>query len=83
MRGRTLERYQAYQIGSMLGMWSIDELREKENENPLPDGKGSKHYVQLNMQAVEEPPKEVDDAEKSEGELTTKEPKENSEAENE
>jgi HK97 family phage portal protein len=83
MRGRTLERYQAYQIGSMLGMWSIDELREKENENPLPDGKGSKHYVQLNMQAVEDPPKEVEDTEKAEGESTTKEPVGDSEEEDE
>jgi len=59
LRGRTLERYQAYQIGNLMGMWSIDELREKENANPLPNGAGSKHYVQMNMAAVEDIGKEI------------------------
>lgn len=54
LRGRTLDRFQAYQIAMDRGIYSIDDIREKENENPLPDGVGSKHYVQMNMMAVED-----------------------------
>lgn len=34
------------------GIHSVDEVRDKENENPLPDGKGADYFHQVNLVAV-------------------------------
>jgi HK97 family phage portal protein len=47
LRGDTLSRYQAYNIGRQGGWLSANDIREKENENPV-DG-GDVYLVPLNM----------------------------------
>lgn len=38
LRGKTLERFQAYQLALQNGIYSANEVREKENENPFEGG---------------------------------------------
>ena len=40
MRGNTKARYEAYSIGLMHGFFNVDEIREKEDVNPFPNGLG-------------------------------------------
>ncbi|THA78404.1 phage portal protein [Streptomyces sp. A0642] len=47
LRGDTLTRYQAYAIGRQWGWLSANDVRDKENENPV-DG-GDDYLVPLNM----------------------------------
>lgn len=42
-----------YEKMQNLGNYSIDEVRELEDKNPLPNGKGSKHRVSLNSISLE------------------------------
>jgi HK97 family phage portal protein len=49
LRGDLLSRYQAYAIGRTWGWLNADDIREKENMNPLPNGQGSKYLTPLNM----------------------------------
>lgn len=49
LRGNTTARYAAYNIGRLGGWLNVDEIREKENMNPLPDGKGQIYLEPLNM----------------------------------
>jgi HK97 family phage portal protein len=49
LRGNTGTRYQAYQVGLFSGFLWIDDVREKENLNPLPDGLGKRSMVQAAM----------------------------------
>jgi HK97 family phage portal protein len=49
LRGDTKTRYEAYNIGRNGGWLSSDDIREKENMNPLPDGKGKIYLEPLNM----------------------------------
>jgi len=57
LRGKTLSRYQAYNIGRNAGFLCVDDIREKENMNSLPDGKGQIFLEPLNMKpAGSEPP---------------------------
>jgi len=49
LRGDTASRYSAYSIGRNGGWLSADDIREKENMNPLPDGKGKEYLTPLNM----------------------------------
>jgi hypothetical protein len=49
LRGKTLERYQAYNIGRNGGWLCVDDIRDRENMNPLPDGKGQIFLEPLNM----------------------------------
>lgn len=49
LRGKTLSRYQAYNIGRNAGFLCVDDIREKENMNSLPDGKGQIFLEPLNM----------------------------------
>lgn len=55
LRGDTLTRYNAYQIARNNGWMNVDEIRQRENMNPLPDGKGQVYLQPLNMQPVGEP----------------------------
>lgn len=52
LRGDTAARYSAYAIGRNWGWLSIDDVREKEDMNPLPDGRGGDYVQPMNMQAI-------------------------------
>jgi HK97 family phage portal protein len=57
LRGSIKARYEAYNIGRNGGWLCVDDIREKENMNPLPDGKGKIFLEPLNMkEAGKEPP---------------------------
>lgn len=49
LRGKLLERYQAYAVGRQWGWLSADDVNELENRNPLPDGQGKIYLVPMNM----------------------------------
>lgn len=49
LRGDFLKRMQGYAIARQWGWLNVDEIREKENMNPLPDGKGQVYLEPLNM----------------------------------
>lgn len=54
MRGKTLDRYNAYRIASNGASWmNADDIRESENRNPLPQDKGQVYLAPLNMTPVE------------------------------
>lgn len=54
MRGKTLDRYNAYRIASNGAAWmNADDIRERENLNPLPDDQGQVYLAPLNMTPVE------------------------------
>ena len=64
LRGDITSRYAAYNIGRNAGFLSPDDIREKENMNPLPDGKGKIYLQPLNMiEAGTEPPEPAPPAE--------------------
>jgi HK97 family phage portal protein len=47
-RSDLLTRYQAYQVGTLNGWLSRNEVRAKENMNPIDDGHGDEYRVPLN-----------------------------------
>ncbi len=49
LRGDIKSRYEAYSIGRQNGWLSADDIREKEDMNPLPDGQGKTYLIPLNM----------------------------------
>jgi HK97 family phage portal protein len=49
LRGDIKTRYEAYAIGRDRGWLNADDIREKEDMNPLPDGQGKIYLVPLNM----------------------------------
>lgn len=64
LRSDIKSRYSAYNIGRNAGFLSPNDIREKENMNPLPDGKGDIYLQPLNMiEAGTEPPEPVPPAE--------------------
>ena len=40
LRGDVKARNEAFALGRKWGWWNVDEIRQKNNENPLPDGQG-------------------------------------------
>lgn len=62
VRADITSRFNAYQTGIRAGIYNVDEVRSKENMNPLPDGKGQNFFAPLELQVLgdNEPP-EVDD----------------------
>lgn len=70
LRGDLKSRYDAYAVGKQWGWLSSDDIREKENENPLPDGHGQTYWMPLNMrpanQAGHSEPQKSDGGEKNE-----------------
>lgn len=52
IRGDIVTRYGAYQTALQNGFANIDEVRAKENLNPLPDGKGQEYRVAMNTEPV-------------------------------
>jgi HK97 family phage portal protein len=49
LRGDIESRYQAYAVGRQWGWLSADDVRSKENMNPLPDEAGQIYLVPINM----------------------------------
>lgn len=49
LRGDLKSRYEAYAIARNWGWLNVDGIRERENMNPLPDGKGQIYLQPLNM----------------------------------
>lgn len=47
-RGDMLTRFQAYQVGTLNGWLSRNEVRARENLNPIDDGHGDEYRVPLN-----------------------------------
>lgn len=56
LRGDVKSRYMAYNIGRNAGFLCADDIREKENMNPLPDGKGQIFLQPMNMVPLGEAP---------------------------
>lgn len=50
LRGDIKTRYDAYATGRQWGWLNGDDIAEKENMDPLPDGQGTAYLVPLNMQ---------------------------------
>lgn len=59
LRGDSAARAQFYKELFYLGVFSIDEIRRKENLNPLPGELGQLHWMQLNLAPIEEARKPV------------------------
>lgn len=59
LRGDILTRYQAYVFGKRNGWLNADEVREKENMNPIPDGKGKEYIVEKNMIGLDDLGKDI------------------------
>ncbi len=55
LRGNVAARTQYYMAGRQWGWLSVDDIREKENMNPLPDGKGKIYLEPLNMRPAGSP----------------------------
>ena len=54
LRGKTLDRFNAYRIATNGAAWmNADDVAEKENMNPLPEGKGQIYLAPLNSSPVE------------------------------
>ncbi|WP_051811954.1 phage portal protein [Kitasatospora sp. MBT63] len=53
LRGDTLARYQAYAVGRQWGWLSANDVREKENQNPVEGGDA--YLVPLNMVPADQP----------------------------
>lgn len=49
LRGDITSRYGAYAVGRQWGWLSADDIRELENQNPLPDKAGKIYLTPLNM----------------------------------
>jgi HK97 family phage portal protein len=54
LRGDTASRWASYTAGLDRGVYSIDDVRELEDRNPLPDGLGERHFVPLNMAPLDQ-----------------------------
>ena len=52
LRGDFLARMRAYASALQNGIFNIDEVRDDEEKDPLPNGSGKKHHIQLNMAPV-------------------------------
>lgn len=54
LRGDFKTRMDGYASALQNGHMNIDEVRDLEDRNPLPNGAGSHYHIQLNMQALPE-----------------------------
>jgi len=52
LRGDLLSRYQAYAIARNWGWFCVDDIRGKENLNPLPGGQGQIYLEPINMREL-------------------------------
>jgi HK97 family phage portal protein len=62
LRGDLASRYRAYAIGRQWGWLSADDIRNKENQNALPDAKGQIYLTPTNMAPAGEDPAKDDGA---------------------
>jgi HK97 family phage portal protein len=53
-RGDTATRWNAYEAGLRNGIYSVDDIRELEDLNPLPDGLGDVRFAPLNMAPLDQ-----------------------------
>lgn len=60
LRGDTMSRFAAYNMGIQGGWLNADEPRAWEDLDPIPDGAGQTFRAPLNMAAVNGPPAEPD-----------------------
>ena len=49
LRGDTLQRFQAYTLARSGGWLNVDEIRDRENLAPIPDGSGQNYLQPMNM----------------------------------
>jgi len=49
LRGNIKSRYEAHVLGLQNGILNVDEVRDKEDMNPLPNGQGQIYRVPMNM----------------------------------
>lgn len=68
LRGDTLSRYSAHKIAKDSGWMNADEIREIEDMNPVPEGKGKIYTIPLNMIPVDQIVKQDDVDKESEPE---------------
>lgn len=61
MRGTPDQRASFYNAGRLSGWLNGDEIRARENMNPIPDGKGAAYWQPLNMVPLGETFASVDD----------------------
>lgn len=61
MRGDFKTRQEGYAIGRNWGLLSADDVAEREDMNPLPDGRGTTYLIPLNM-VVAPTPEQADAA---------------------
>lgn len=54
LRGDTRTRWAAYTAGMDRGVYSIDDVLEMEDRNPLPNDMGKRHFVQLNTAPLDQ-----------------------------
>ena len=52
VRGDMASRYAAYVLGKRNGFLNADEIRDRENFNPIPDGLGQEYIIEKNMQGL-------------------------------
>jgi HK97 family phage portal protein len=64
LRGSTLDRYKAYEIGRRNEWLSADDVRELENLNERPDGEGNE-YKNPNVKSIASGKSEMDEADHS------------------
>ena len=64
LRGDAKTRSEVYQSGVSYGRWSINEVRAKENENPIPGG--DTHFVPVNVVPLEVAIKAGEDSDEGE-----------------
>jgi HK97 family phage portal protein len=55
LRGNIAARYQAYAIARNWGWYSANDVREKEEMNPLPGGIGDTYLIPANMMRADQP----------------------------
>ncbi|MFH2042890.1 MAG: phage portal protein [Acidobacteriota bacterium] len=59
LRGDIETRYKAYVLGKRNGFLNADEVREKENLNPIPEGRGQEFIVEKNMIGIDDLGKDI------------------------
>jgi len=53
LRATTEARYRSYQMGRNWGWLSVNDIRDMENMNPLPEEQGNMYLVPMNMQPAD------------------------------
>ncbi len=59
-RGDFKTRMEGYAAAVSCGSMNPDEIREKENREPIPDGLGAKFFISQNLRAIDEPAKNTE-----------------------